>query len=144
MIEGSKTRQLSKCLLLDNVTPLGNIETVKELDCALAKMMQPDETGKIAVADLSDILVPDSARLLDVCGALGDLLEIVTAEDELILLVLGSLDINTVLSNDLADDLLAQEVADLNLPEASLAVLVEVDVDGEMGVDVAHLVLEAF
>ena len=99
---------------------------------------------KSSVADLSDILVPDSARLLDVCGALGDLLEIVTAEDELILLVLGSLDINTVLSNDLADDLLAQEVADLNLPEASLAVLVEVDVDGEMGVDVAHLVLEAF
>lgn len=32
---------------------------------------------------------------------------------------------------------------DLNLPKASLVVLVEVDVDGEMGVDVTHLVLEA-
>ena len=35
------------------------------------------------------------------------------------------------------------DVPDLNLPEAGLAVLLEVDVDGEMGVDVAHLVEEA-
>jgi len=34
-------------------------------------------------------------------------------------------------------------VPDLNHPEASVVVLVKVDVDGEMGVDVAHLVLEA-
>lgn len=32
---------------------------------------------------------------------------------------------------------------DLNLPQAGLLVLLEVDVDGEMGVDVSHLVLEA-
>jgi hypothetical protein len=34
-------------------------------------------------------------------------------------------------------------VPDLNLNEASLGVLLKVDVDGEMGIDVAHLVLEA-
>ncbi len=34
-------------------------------------------------------------------------------------------------------------VPDLNLVEASLLVLVHVDVDGEMGVDIAHFVLEA-
>jgi len=32
---------------------------------------------------------------------------------------------------------------DLNLKQTSLLVLIDVDVDGEMGVDVAHLVLES-
>lgn len=31
---------------------------------------------------------------------------------------------------------------DLDLPKTSLVVLVQVDVDGEMGIDVSHLVLE--
>lgn len=44
---------------------------------------------------------------------------------------------------DATNDLLAQEVADLDLEETSLGVLLNVDVDGEMGVDVTHLVLEA-
>lgn len=35
-------------------------------------------------------------------------------------------------------------VPDFNIIAASLAILINVDVDGEMGVDVAHLVLEAF
>ena len=34
-------------------------------------------------------------------------------------------------------------IPDLDLPVARLGVLVQVDVDGEMGIDVAHLVLEA-
>lgn len=34
-------------------------------------------------------------------------------------------------------------IPDLDLPVAGLGVLVQVDVDGEMGIDVAHLVLEA-
>ena len=34
-------------------------------------------------------------------------------------------------------------VPDLDLIKSSLVALVQVDVDGEMGVDVAHLVLEA-
>jgi len=94
-------------------------------------------------AHLSDILVADSADLLDVGSALGDLLEVVTGELQLVLDVLGSLDLDTVGHNDTANELLAQEVSDLNLHAASLVVLLEVDVDGEMGVDVAHLVLVA-
>lgn len=72
-----------------------------------------------------------------------DLLEVVAGELELILGVLGSLNLDTVGHDDTADELLAQEVSDLNLHAASLVVLLEVDVDGEMGVDVAHLVLVA-
>ena len=34
-------------------------------------------------------------------------------------------------------------VPDLDLPKTSLVVLVQVDVDREMGIDVSHLVLEA-
>jgi len=109
-------------LLLDNVATLRDVETVQEL---------------------SDILVADSADLLDVGSGLRDLLEIVTGELELVLDVLGSLDIDTVGQDDATDDLLAQEVSDLNLHAVGLVVLLEVDVDGEMGVDVAHLVLVA-
>lgn len=93
---------------------------------------------------LSDILVSDSADLLDIGGALGDVLQRVAEQDELVLLVLGDLDIDTLGHRHPSDNLLANEVSDLNLPQAGLLVLVEVDVDGEMGVDVAHLVLEAF
>lgn len=39
--------------------------------------------------------------------------------------------------------LLVPSIPDLNHPEAGVVVLLKVDVDGEMGVDVAHLVLEA-
>ena len=38
---------------------------------------------------------------------------------------------------------LQPDVPDLHLEQPSLVVLVNVDVDGEMGVDVSHLVLEA-
>lgn len=62
-------------------------------------------------AHLSDILVPDSALLLDVCGALGNLLEVVAGKDELILLGLGGLDVDTVLHHNLSHDLLTQEVS---------------------------------
>ena len=41
------------------------------------------------------------------------------------------------------DDLLADEVADLNNKVSGLGILLNVDVDWEMGVDVTHLVLEA-
>lgn len=92
---------------------------------------------------LTDILVPHLADLLDIGGALGDVLQAVAEQDELILLVLGDLDIDTLVHDDAADDLLADEVTDLNLEEAGLVALLNVDVDGEMGVDVAHLVLVA-
>jgi hypothetical protein len=34
-------------------------------------------------------------------------------------------------------------IPDLNLPQTSLIVLVQVYIDGEMGIDVSHLILEA-
>ena len=92
---------------------------------------------------LSDILVSHSADLLDIGSTLGNVLERVTREDELILLGGGSLNINTGVHNNTADELLADEVSDLNLEQVGLGVLGDVDVDGEMGVDVSHLVLEA-
>eukprot|EP00914_Ancora_sagittata_P009838 GHVO01018696.1.p2 GENE.GHVO01018696.1~~GHVO01018696.1.p2 ORF type:complete len:152 (+),score=33.98 GHVO01018696.1:75-530(+) len=110
---------MKKRLSLLDVAPLGNVDTVKEL---------------------TDILVADAADLLDVGGGLGDVLDGVAAEDKLVLDVLGGLDVNTLTESDAADELLAEEVPDLNNPKASVVVLVKVDVDGEMGVDVAHLV----
>jgi hypothetical protein len=73
---------------------------------------------------------------------LRNVLERVTREDELILLGGGSLNINTGVHDNSADELLADEVSDLNLVQVGLGVLGDVDVDGEMGVDVSHLVLE--
>lgn len=67
--------------------------------------------GRMGASYLSDILVPHPADLLDVCGGLGDGLEGVAAQDELILLRLGDLDIDTLLHDDPADELLTNEVA---------------------------------
>lgn len=74
---------------------------------------------------------------------MGDVLERVAGQDKLILLRSGDGGLNTLGHGDSADNLLANEVTDLDLPQTSLGVLVQVDVDGKMGVDVAHLVLEA-
>lgn len=95
------------------------------------------------ITHLTDILVPHFAHLLDISRALGHVLDRVTRQLQLILLVLASLDLDTWLHDNLAHNLLADEVSDLDLVQAGLGVLVDVDVDGEMGVDVAHLVLEA-
>jgi hypothetical protein len=109
--------------------------------------------------------------LLNVGGGLGNVLERVAPELKLILLVLRWLDLDTWLHNDLSDNLLANEVSvfqsamlpiaklsrstlpvepfrvwhvpDLDLVKASLLVLIDVDIDWEMGVDVSHLVLES-
>ena len=81
--------------------------------------------------------------MLDISGTLGHVLDRVPRQLQLILLVLAGLDLDTRPHDNLAHDLLADEVSDLNLVEAGLGVLADVDVDGEMGVDVAHLVLEA-
>lgn len=45
--------------------------------------------------------------------------------------------------DDPAHNLLSNEVPDLHLEQTRLLVLVQVHVDGEVGIDVAHLVLEA-
>ena len=92
---------------------------------------------------LSDILVSYSADLLDVGSGLGNVLEGVSEELELILLVIGGLDLDTWLHDDSADNLLTNEVSDLDLVKTGLVVLLDVDVDWEMGVDVSHLVLES-
>lgn len=60
---------------------------------------------------LSDILVADSADLLNVGGALGDGLEGVSGQLELVLDVGGGDDLNTRLASDAANDLLAKEVS---------------------------------
>lgn len=134
----------------------------------------------LVLTHLTDILVSDTADLLDVGGALGDTLEGVTGKDELILDIGGGSDVDVGLGSDAADVLLAEEVAekitmlalvpskgslltmncaiqigeplvrvsqgsipDLNHSAASLGVGLDVDVDGEVSVDVTHLVLEA-
>lgn len=117
----TRTLMTSLCVL-NNVAPLRNVQTVQEL---------------------SDILVANTADLLDVGGALGDVLEAVSGELELVLDVLGGLDVDTGPHVDPSDDLLANEVSDLNLEAVGLLVLLDVDVDGKMGIDVSHLVLEA-
>lgn len=91
---------------------------------------------------LSDILVADLADLLNVGSTLRYVLERVAGQNELILLRGRDGDIDALGHDYAADNLLANEVADLNLPQASLLVLVDVDVDGEMCVDVAHLVFK--
>jgi len=106
--------------VLDDVTALRHVQTVQEL---------------------SDILVADLADLLDIGGTLGDVLERVSGQLELILLVLRRLNLNTGPHDNPSYELLADEVSDLHLPAVGLLVLLQVDVDGEMGIYVAHLVL---
>lgn len=101
-----------------NQATLGNIDTIQEL---------------------TDILVSDSADLLDVSSVLGNSLQGVTGQNQLILLGGGVLDSDTVEDLHLSDSLLTQEVSDLH---KLLAVgLNNVDVDWEMRIDVSHLVL---
>jgi hypothetical protein len=65
----------------------------------------------VRVTHLTDILVSDTADLLDVGGGLGHTLEGVTGEDELILNVGGGSDVDIGLGSDAADVLLTEEVA---------------------------------
>ena len=86
--------------LLDNVGALGDVDTVQEL---------------------SDILVSYTADLLDVGGGLRDGLEGISGELELILDVLGGLDVDTSLHHDLANELLTQEVTVLSVSPSKSA-----------------------
>lgn len=167
-IRNPHTQVLLYLLLLHNVALLRHVETVQELlrgrenvsiygsfDCGdycqgsreLANSTREKEGGghgeRELITHLTDILVPHFAHLLDISRGLRHVLDRVTRQLQLILLVLARLDLDTGLHDDLAHNLLADEVADLDLVEARLGVLVDVDVDGEMGVHVAHLVLEA-
>lgn len=110
-----------------------------------SKSCRPDSIkGNIGGnAHLSDILVAHSADLLDVGSRLGDILEGVAGELDLILLVWRDDNLDTLGHDDTTNNLLADEVSDLDFVESGLVVLLDVDVDREMCVDVAHLVLVA-
>jgi hypothetical protein len=69
---------------------------------------------------------------------LRDGIEIVTSDDQLILLGSGALNGATLQHLDTESDLLTQEVTDLNF----LTVIVDNNVDGKMGIYVTHLVFE--
>lgn len=73
--------------------------------------MGPPGSNCVRVTHLTDILVSDTADLLDVGGGLGHTLEGVTGEDELILDVGGGSDVDIGLGSDAADVLLTEEVA---------------------------------
>jgi hypothetical protein len=90
------------------------------------------------IQELTDILVLDETRLLDISGGLRNVFKRVTSDGKFILLVLGSLDCNTFTHLDVEDNLLTQEVTDLN----SIRRVVDNDVDGEMSINVTQLVLE--
>ena len=111
-----QTNGINNLKILNNETLLGDVDTIQEL---------------------TDILVADSGDLLDISSGLGDSLDGVTRNDKLVLLGRRDLDGNTLSDLDVTDTLLTQEVSDLN----DLTVVDDVDVDGEMRVDVSHLVL---
>lgn len=118
--ENSKSFGERRLLVLLNNTTLRNIDTIQKL---------------------TDILVSDTANLLDVSSVLRDSLQRVTVNSQLILLVGRRLDGNTIENLHLSNSLLTQEVSDLHV---LLSVnLNDVDIDWEMGVDVSQLVLVA-
>lgn len=90
------------------------------------------------VQELSDIFVAHKSSTVEESSRLGNEVNVVTLNEDLVLLCLVLLDGNTIEHLDVTDTLLAQEVADLG----GLLVTGNDDVDGEMGVDGTHLVLE--
>lgn len=91
------------------------------------------------IQKLTDILVSNSADLVDASSILRNSLQRVTRDDQLILLGGRLLHGDTIKDLDVSDLLLTQEVSDLDV---LLTVnLNGVNVDREMGVDVSHLVL---
>jgi hypothetical protein len=69
---------------------------------------------------------------------LGDSIEVVTSDDQLILLGRGDLNTDTFQHLDTESDLLTQEVTDLNF----LTIIVNNNINGKMGIYVTHLVFE--
>jgi len=87
------------------------------------------------VEELADILVLDENALLDLRGGLGDQLEVVTLHGDLVLL--SRLDAFDAVGHRHATNVfLAEEVTHFH----RLPVVLNGDVDGEMGVDALHLV----
>lgn len=97
-------------LFLNDVGLLRHVHTVQELEEEQYVRIIRYSSGEGAGANFSDILIPDSAGLLDISGGLGDGLNRVAGELELVLHVLGRDDIDTGLAGDGAHSLLAKEV----------------------------------
>ena len=110
---------------------------------------------------LANILVPYTTYLLYIRCALRDGFHRVSCDLKLILLVFRGFDVDTRLHDHLANNFFSEEVAifrsakcrltddlcwsllpDFHLKEPSITILIDVDVDGEVSVDVTHLVLE--
>lgn len=90
------------------------------------------------VQELSDILVLHRCGLLDArCGS-GDQLDVIAFEDEFVLKRCGIDACHSRLHSNAANDFLAQEVTDLD----KLVAILRGDVDWEMSIHGAHLVLE--
>ena len=91
------------------------------------------------IEELTDILILDEAKLMDLGGFLGDIFDGVTFEDELILsnLRVGTVDLNGVADVLAADTLLTQEVTDFDL------LALTGDVDGEVSAGETELITEA-
>jgi hypothetical protein len=100
-------------LLFNNVALLRHVQTVQELGMVsiYSETSVLSVKVRMLVTHLTDILVSDTADLLDVGGRLGHTLEGVTGEDELILDVGGGSDVDIRLGSDAADVLLTEEVA---------------------------------
>lgn len=84
--------------------------TVKESSCQSSNEITKKVSGGCS-SYLTDILVADTADLLDVGSTLGDTLQGVTGDLELILNVGGGDDLNARLGGHTADVLLTQEVS---------------------------------
>ena len=92
--------------------------------------------GDVAtVQELSDILILNEARLMDLTAGEGDVVQIVSFNDEFIFHFFSSGDLNTGKHVDLSDDLFTQEVLDFE----GCIVVGDEGVDGEMGIGESHL-----
>lgn len=107
---------LSHLDIFFNVALAGNVDTIQEL---------------------SDILVADTGSLLNVSSRLGNIFDRDAGKNKFVLLVGRDFEIDTRSDVDFTDELFTQEISDFD----SLAIVDNVNVDGEMGIDVSHLVL---
>lgn len=103
---------------MNNSVALGDVDTIQEL---------------------TNILVTDTASLLNVGSGLGDIFKIVTSDNQLILLGRRSFTADTFTHLDLESHLLTQKVADLD----SVVGTIHNNVDGKVSIHITHLVLEA-
>lgn len=106
-------RRYSDNLCLDDIASLRNIQTVQELEeTKMSAGFPPPGSGPaLSKTNLSYILVLHPADLLNIRRALRHILEIVTREFELILDILGRLDVDARVHGNPSHNLFADEVS---------------------------------